>query len=119
MSASPTRGAHATWRGARALFGPFALLSAALAACGTPPAADPAQALAQVPLAPCRPPGEPSTAHVTVVFAASGEAQSAIVDGGPWVGTPTARCIEARLLAQRVRPFEGPSQRVARTLPLR
>lgn len=92
---------------------------ATLAACAPAPPADPTQAVERADLASCRVEGPPGDAHVTVVFGANGEAQSAIVDGGPWIGTPTARCIEERLRAQRVRPFDGPSRRVARTLHLR
>lgn len=88
-------------------------------ACAPAAPADPTQAVEGVELASCRTGGAPGDVHVTVVFAASGEAQSAIVDGGPWIGTPTARCIEERLRAQRVKPFDGPSRRVARTLHLR
>lgn len=93
--------------------------SVTLAACAPAPPADPTQAVERADVASCRGAGAPGDAHVTVVFGPSGEAQSAIVDGGPWIGTPTARCIEERLRAQRVAPFDGPSRRVARTLHLR
>jgi hypothetical protein len=96
-----------------------ALALTALAACAPAPPADPTQAVERADLTSCRGAGPPGDAHVTVVFGASGEALSAIVDGGPWIGTPTARCIEERLRAQRVKPFDGPSRRVARTLHLR
>ncbi len=106
-------------RSARAAAAVAALAAlAATTACAPAPPADPTQAVERADLASCRA-GPPGDAHVTVVFGASGEAQSAIVDGGPCVGTPTARCIEERLRAQRVKPFDGPSRRVARTLHLR
>ena len=115
MTRSATRAAPT--RSSGAALAVLAVL-AVLAACTPTPPADPTQAVERADLAACRGAAAPANAHVTVMFAASGEAQSAIVDGGPWIGTSTARCIEEKLRALRVQPFDGPSRRVARTLHL-
>jgi hypothetical protein len=65
-------------------------------------------------LATCRKSGPPIDGHVTVVFAPSGKAQSAIVDGGALVGTETAKCVEALFLEAEVAPFAGPAGTVRR-----
>ena len=69
-------------------------------------------------LAACRKSGAPIDGHVTVVFAPSGKAQSAMVDGGALIGTETGKCIEALFLAAEVAPFAGPAGTVRRRFRL-
>jgi hypothetical protein len=45
--------------------------------------------------------------HITITFAPSGDAQSAHVDKGPWVGTPAAKCMAKEFKKARVPAFKG------------
>lgn len=65
-------------------------------------------------LAVCRKAGPPVDGHVTVVFAPTGKAQSAMVDGGVLIGTETGKCVEALFLGTEVAPFAGPAGTVRR-----
>jgi hypothetical protein len=42
-----------------------------------------------------------------VTFAPSGGAQSAVVQGAPFEGTPTGSCVAGRFRGARVPPFSG------------
>lgn len=56
----------------------------------------------------CQQPGGPSgTARVKVVFAPSGEVDSASVDNPPFAGTPVGGCIATAFRALRVPAFDG------------
>lgn len=92
-----------------------------LAACEKPPLTPfdherASASLGRANLGACRGSGPPVSGHVTVVFAPTGRAQSAIVDGGPLVGTDAAKCVERILLELSVEPFSGPASRVAQQL---
>jgi predicted Zn finger-like uncharacterized protein len=45
--------------------------------------------------------------RVVVTFAPSGNAQSAVVSGAPFEGTPTGACVAGRFRGARVPPFSG------------
>ncbi len=53
--------------------------------------------------------GAPLEGHVAVVFAPSGEAETAVVDGGSIAGTALAQCIERVYRSVRIAPFSGPN----------
>jgi hypothetical protein len=73
--------------------------------------------------------GRTGSGHVTVTFAASGEAMSAIVDapagaapgdaGGGFPGTETGRCVEMKFMAARVPAFQGQPVKVGKTFSIR
>jgi hypothetical protein len=45
--------------------------------------------------------------HVMITFAPSGNAQNAVVDKGPWVGTPAAKCMAKVFKKVKVPAFKG------------
>jgi hypothetical protein len=64
--------------------------------------------LAQVDLTKCRVPNAPrGEGHVMVTFASEGKATRAVVDRGPMVGTPAAKCIGAQFAKTRIPSFKG------------
>jgi len=68
------------------------------------------QALAGVDLARCKVPGGPrGDGHVVVAFSPKGEAASASVDQGVFVGTKVQKCIEGKFKAVTVPAFAGDS----------
>ena len=98
------------------------VLAAVLAAvtCAAPSAATPhedgstfdrqgaAATLAQIDLSMCRAPKAPrGEGHVIVTFKPGGNATSAVVDRGPMVGSPVAKCIGAQFAKAKVAPFKG------------
>jgi hypothetical protein len=89
----------------------LAIVLAALTIAGSSMAFDresAASALAQVDLTMCRAPKAPrGEGHVKVTFTAEGKATSAVVDRGPMVGTPAAKCIGAQFTKARIPAFKG------------
>ena len=45
--------------------------------------------------------------HVTITFAPAGFAESALVDKGPWLGTPVAKCMAREFKKAKVPAFRG------------
>jgi len=45
--------------------------------------------------------------HVTITFAPAGVAQSAVVDKGPWIGTPVGKCMQKEFKKVKVPAFKG------------
>lgn len=45
--------------------------------------------------------------HVLITFAPTGTAQTALVDKGPWVGTPVAKCMAKEFKKAKVPAFKG------------
>jgi hypothetical protein len=54
-----------------------------------------------------KPDGPVGTGRVVVVFAPSGGAQTATLQGPPFDGTPTGACVAARFRGVHVPPFSG------------
>jgi hypothetical protein len=57
--------------------------------------------------------------RILVIFAPSGQVQSASVHGAPFEGTPTGACVEVRMRAVRVPPFSGPPFRADKAFTIR
>jgi hypothetical protein len=53
--------------------------------------------------------------HVTITFAPGGTAQSALIDKGPWVGTPVAKCMQKEFKKAKVPAFKGDAITVGKT----
>jgi predicted Zn finger-like uncharacterized protein len=51
--------------------------------------------------------GPVGTGHIVIVFAPSGGAQTATINGPPFDGTPTGACVAARFRGVHVPPFSG------------
>ena len=67
-----------------------------------------AAVLGSVDLGKCRATNAPKgEGHVTVTFKPEGVAQDAIVDKGPMVGTPVAKCIAGKYKQVKVPAFKG------------
>jgi len=78
-----------------------------------------AAALAAVSVASCKKPDGPSgDGHVLVTFGPSGSVDSAVVDRGSMVGTPTGGCIAGKFRAVRVPAFSGGPMRVGKSFTL-
>jgi hypothetical protein len=45
--------------------------------------------------------------HVTIKFSPGGAVQSAVVDRGPWIGTPVAKCMQREFKKAKVPSFRG------------
>lgn len=45
--------------------------------------------------------------HVVITFAPHGAAQRAVIDKGPWVGTPIAKCMVKQFKKAKVPAFNG------------
>lgn len=56
--------------------------------------------------------------HVMVTFMAVGTVSSAIVDRGPMVGTPTAKCIASQYTKATIPPFKGDPVQVGKSFKL-
>ncbi|MRG93464.1 hypothetical protein [Polyangium spumosum] len=68
----------------------------------------------------CRSPTDPAgTARVSVTFAPSGRATSAIVNGPPFAGTRTGGCIAAAFRSASVPPFSGGPVTVSKSVTIR
>jgi predicted Zn finger-like uncharacterized protein len=67
-----------------------------------------AAALGGVNVQACKKPGGPTGGgHVKVTFAPNGSVSSAVVDGGPYPGTPVGGCIAGKYRGARVPAFSG------------
>lgn len=78
-----------------------------------------ARALGGVDLSDCRNmPGPDGAGHVTVTFQADGTVFSAVVDQGPFLGTPRGGCVAGKFRSATVPPFEGSLVRVGKSFTL-
>ena len=67
-----------------------------------------ASVLSQIDLTKCRAPNAPrGEGHVVVTFKPGGAATNAVVDRGPMVGSPAAKCIGAQFAKAKIAPFKG------------
>jgi hypothetical protein len=65
-------------------------------------------ALASVDLVKCKTTNAPrGDGHIMVKFMPAGTAAEAVVDKGPWVGTPVAKCIAKEFKKAKVPAFAG------------
>ncbi len=75
-----------------------------------------AAALGAVNVQSCKKPDGPTgSGHVTVTFAPDGSVQSAVIDGGPFPGTPVGGCIAGKYRGARVPAFGGAPVRVGKS----
>jgi hypothetical protein len=75
-----------------------------------------ASVLASVDLSKCRATNAPKgDGHVLVTFVATGTAKEAVVDKGPMVGTPVAKCIAKKYKESKVPAFKGDAILVGKT----
>jgi hypothetical protein len=75
-----------------------------------------ASVLSSVDLSKCRATNAPKgDGHVLVTFAATGSAKDAVVDKGPMVGTPAAKCIAKKYRETKIPAFKGESVLVGKT----
>jgi serine/threonine protein kinase len=82
-------------------------------------AANAALAAARASAASCRRPGDPSgDAKVVITFAPTGRAVDAHLEGPPFAGTPTGRCISSQYRAITVPPFDGQPVVMRRKVPI-
>ncbi len=113
-----------TRRSSLAALASLASLAIVVSACTAPAPVTPfdvdrtSAELGKRSLAACHKAGPPVDGHVTVVFAPTGKAQSAMVDGGVLIGTETGKCIEGIFLGAEVAPFTGPAGTVRRRFRL-
>lgn len=67
-----------------------------------------ASALSSVDLAKCKSTNAPrGDGHIMVKFRPAGTATEAVVDKGPWVGTPVAKCIAKEFKKAKIPAFAG------------
>ncbi len=67
-----------------------------------------ASALSSVDLLKCKSTNAPrGEGHIIVKFQPAGTASEAVVDKGPWVGTPVAKCIAREFKKAKVPAFAG------------
>jgi predicted Zn finger-like uncharacterized protein len=78
-----------------------------------------AAALGGVNVSSCKKPDGPSGAgHVTVTFGPDGSVQTAVVDSGPFPGTPVGGCIAGKYRGAHVPPFGGAPVRVGKSFTI-
>ncbi len=78
-----------------------------------------AASLGGVNVASCKKPDGPSgSGHVTVTFAPNGSVSSAVVDGGPFPGTPVGGCIAGKYRGAHVPAFGGSPVKVGKSFSL-
>ena len=78
-----------------------------------------AGALGGIDIQVCKKPDGPTgPGHVTVTFAADGNVASAVVDQGPFPGTPVGGCIAGKFRSAHVPPFSGAAVRVGKSFTL-
>jgi hypothetical protein len=76
-------------------------------------------ALGAVNISSCKKPDGPTgNGHVVVTFDPSGSVQSAVVDDGPYPGTPVGGCIAGKFRGPHVSPFSGSSVKVGKSFSL-
>lgn len=67
-----------------------------------------ASAIGSVDLTKCRATNaEKGEGHVMITFAPAGTASKAVVDRGPWVGTPIAKCLASQFKKTTIPAFGG------------
>lgn len=75
--------------------------------------------LGGINIAGCKKPDGPTgSGHVTVTFDPSGSVQSAIIDGGPFPGTPVGGCIAGKYRGAHVPAFSGSPVKVGKSFTL-
>ena len=75
-----------------------------------------AAALGSVNVQSCKKPDGPTgSGHVTVTFAPDGSVQSAVIDSGPFPGTPVGGCIAGKYRGAHVPAFGGAPVRVGKS----
>lgn len=73
-------------------------------------------ALSSVDLTKCRATNaEKGEGHVMITFAPAGTASKAVIDKGPWVGTPVAKCLAAQFKKTTIPAFGGDPVTVGKT----
>jgi len=78
-----------------------------------------AASLGSINVASCKKPDGPTgSGHVNVTFEPSGAVSSAVVDGGPFPGTPVGGCIAGKFRGARVPAFGGSSVKVGKSFTL-
>ena len=78
-----------------------------------------AASLGSINVASCKKPDGPTgSGHVNVTFEPSGSVSSAVVDGGPFPGTPVGGCIAGKFRGARVPAFGGSSVKVGKSFTL-
>jgi hypothetical protein len=75
-----------------------------------------ASAISSIDLTKCRTTNaEKGDGHVMITFAPAGNASSAVVDKGPWVGTPVAKCLASQFKKTKIPAFGGEPVTVGKT----
>lgn len=78
-----------------------------------------AASLGSINVASCKKPDGPTgSGHVNVTFEPSGSVSSAVVDSGPYPGTPVGGCIAGKFRGARVPPFGGSPVKVGKSFTL-
>jgi hypothetical protein len=73
-------------------------------------------AIGSVDLTKCRATNaEKGEGHVVITFAPAGTASNAVVDKGPWVGTPVAKCLASQFKKTKIPAFGGEPVTVGKT----
>lgn len=73
-------------------------------------------ALSSVDLTKCRATNaEKGEGHVLITFAPAGSVSKAVVDKGPWVGTPVAKCLASQFKKTTIPAFGGEPVTVGKT----
>ena len=75
-----------------------------------------AAAIAEVNLSKCKSTNAAAgDGHVMITFTPGGLAQNAVVDKGPWIGTPVARCMQKEFKKAKIPAFKGDSVTVGKS----
>lgn len=75
-----------------------------------------ASAISSVDLTKCRATNaEKGDGHVVITFAPAGSVSKAVVDRGPWVGTPVAKCLALQFKKTTIPAFGGEPVTVGKT----
>lgn len=75
-----------------------------------------ASAISSVDLTKCRTTNaEKGDGHVVITFSPAGSVSKAVVDKGPWVGTPVAKCLASQFKKTTVPAFSGDAVTVGKT----
>lgn len=75
-----------------------------------------ASAITEINLAKCKATNATrGDGHVTITFAPGGSASAAVVDKGPWLGTPVAKCMVKEFKKVKVPAFKGEAVTVGKT----
>ena len=75
-----------------------------------------ASAISSIDLTKCRATNaEKGEGHVMITFAPGGTASKAVVDKGPWVGTPLAKCLASQFKKTTIPAFGGEAVTVGKT----